>query len=70
VRLPWQGKRRVSVALQLFDGETGDSGGVKVETIKLKDNEKSKQKLKISVPLSKLKTDPMTTLKLTLTVDK
>jgi len=63
-------KRKVSVSMQLFDGETAISGVVKGETIKLKDNDKSKQKLKISVPLSKLKTDPMTTLKLTLTVDK
>ncbi|MFA6957254.1 MAG: hypothetical protein WC538_15395 [Thermoanaerobaculia bacterium] len=63
-------KRKVHVSMQLFDGETAISGVVKGDTIKLKDNDKSKQKLKISVPFSKLKTDPMTTLKLTLTVDK
>lgn len=63
-------KRTVGVTIQLFDGETAISEKVKGQTIKLKDNNKEKQKVKIAVPLSKLKTDPMTTLKLTLTVDK
>lgn len=63
-------KRKVDVAIQLFDGETPISDKVKGQSIKLKDNDKEKQKLKISVPFSKLKTDPLTTLKLTLTVDK
>jgi hypothetical protein len=63
-------KRKVSASVQLFDGETAISEVVKTQTIKLKDNDKEKQKLKITVPFSKLKTEPLTVLKLTLTVDK
>ena len=63
-------KRTVGVTIQLFDGETAISEKVKGQTIKLKDNNKEKQKVKVSVPFSKLKTDPLTTLKLTLSVDK
>jgi hypothetical protein len=63
-------KRKVSATIQLFDGETAISGVVKGDTVKLKDNDREKQKIKITVPYSKLKTEPLTTLKLTLKVDK
>lgn len=63
-------KRKASVSVQLFNGETAVTQPVKTSVIKLKDNDREEMKLKLKVDASKLVTDPITMLKLTLTVDK
>lgn len=63
-------KRKANVTVQLFNGDTAISQPVKGQVVKLKDNDSEKQQLKIKVPAAKLQTEPITVLKLTLTVDK
>jgi hypothetical protein len=63
-------KRKVDVSCQLFDGDTAISEPVKGDSVKLKDNDKETQKLRIVVPVAKLTEEPLTMLRLTLTVKK